>query len=319
MKYIILQGGIDGESVISLETGKNFSHEINKIVYAESATISPSREVEILNPNGVITTKFNKEKEFYYFLKENNYGVINALHGKFGEDGTIQKILNKYKITFTGPSAESAGITFNKYNTQKFVREIVITPKTIKITKHSHIDINAINKRLGDYPYIIKPNRGGSSIGVDLIRNKNQLASYLSNINTTVLLQEFIRGREFSIGSINFDNKFWDLPITEIMPEGEFFDFKNKYTKDIAREITPANIPINITAKIKKTAINIHSKLDLGVYARHDFILKGNDIYFLEVNSLPGFTSNSIVPQQLKAVGKYDLFFKTLVEKLSLP
>lgn len=268
---------------------------------------------------GMVTYTFTNENDFCKYLSKFNYYVINALHGKYGEDGYIQKFFDDYKITYSGPESRAASITFDKHKTTNLIAKSdiqVFLPKEIIIKKgSSEIEIN---KQIFDsqlnFPLIAKPNSDGSSIGLKKLYDRTELAALLSQIEIKYLLQEFLVGREFSIGVIQEPRRdYWDLPITEIIPRNELFDYESKYTENGTKEITPGNLDIENTDKLKTFSKQIHSLFKLGLYSRSDFIITENKIYFLEVNSLPGLTINSILPKQLSHVGKYDDFMRILL------
>ncbi len=319
MNRCVIYGAPSSEHEVSVNTMKTVSNWCEKqnikldfCEWSKTGEFNFSRGMEVFT--------FKSINSLCEYLSNNKYYVINALHGKFGEDGYVQKFLDEFNVSYSGPKTVSASITFDKHETFKKIKnsDIQISlPKEILIEKGTKSEevIQEINEVGLSFPLIAKPNADGSSIGLQKIKNNSELLGLIKNVNVDFLIQEYLEGREFSIGVVHDDDydDFWDLPATEIISGNELFDYESKYTENGTKEITPGNLDIENTDKLKTFSKQIHSLFKLGLYSRSDFIITENKIYFLEVNSLPGLTINSILPKQLSHVGKYDDFMRILL------
>ncbi len=263
-------------------------------------------------------------KGFLKYLKDQNGVFVNAMHGEFCEDGWIQEYLEEAKIPFTGPSSKSAKLSMDKIASQEVVKDLIDIIPTKNITvKGSSEDREALIREIismrWNYPLFLKPNAKGSSVGIYKIKNEKELANIVDTLSPdTYLVQPCIEGTEISIGTVCDKGKYLDLPATEILPKGEFFDYKSKYTNGGSNEITPARISEEVMNMVKRMSINIHKRLNLGCYSRTDMIIgKDGKIYYLETNSLPGMSKTSLLPQQLKAIGKLEEFGDILLRNIN--
>lgn len=308
----IIYGSPSSEHEVSVESAKNI------INFAESVPVEISKffwekNGSVIFSRGKIIEKFESLETALFSGAIDKHYVINAVHGQFGENGYLQNLLDKRGISYSGPSAEAAKISFDKNKTQKIVQKFCKVPRTIFLKKGSIISKEEIEKSGISLPFIIKPNEDGSSIGVSLIKEWGSLNGIVLNPNQNYLIQEFVEGVEVSNGVVETGSEFWDLPITEIEHRKEIFDYDSKYSTNGANEITPARLTSELTQEIKRISREVHSELKIGLYSRSDFIIKDGQPVFLEINSLPGMTANSILPKQLRQVDKYEAFLKTLL------
>ncbi len=293
-QILILEGGYNEEHDISLKT----SAEIQKVLRKYKIKYRKLR----VNPKN-FESKIHKYK---------NYLCFNALHGPFGEDGQIQNILNKNKINYTHSSSRSSKICFDKFKSKQIIlNNKILTPKSI-IFRTNDLNVNKVLKIKNKFKkFIIKPNNSGSSFGIQIVKNKNELKNFLENINIfkmkvsnhkKFIVEEYIEGKELTVSTINFSKKIEALGVTEIKHDKSFFDYKSKYSKGLAKHILPAKISKKNYKKCLSLAIKAHNLLGCKSIARTDFILntKNNKIYFLETNSQPGLTSLSLLPEQAK-------------------
>lgn len=240
--------------------------------------------------------------------------AFNAMHGEFGEDGEVQKILDTLAIPYTGSNAHASGLAFNKARTKQEVKKFgVRTPRALLIDKSdAEGDMEGLALtifRSFPHPVIVKPVTGGSSIGVTIVNDFHTLAWALEaafKVSLQALVEEYIKGREATVGVIdNFrDEKAYALMPIEIIPpkENKFFDYDAKYSgKSIER--VPGNFTHDEKANLMEIAKKVHEGLGLAHYSRSDFILSRRGIYFLEVNTLPGLTEGSLLPKAIQAVG----------------
>ncbi|MGG0658717.1 D-alanine--D-alanine ligase family protein [Rummeliibacillus pycnus] len=215
-----------------------------------------------------------------------------ALHGGIGENGQLQALFDIYGIQYTGSCYESSLLAMNKIISKELMAfNGINTPRW---------DIYDFEKELPEinYPVVVKPNDNGSSIGVVILNNSDDLHTALEgikDISHTILIEEKIEGREFSVGIIGKTA----LPVIEIIPKKGFFDYQSKYQAGASEEISPANIPDSLAEELQNTALKVYNLLGLKVYSRIDFIVdKDNVIYCIEANSLPGMTQTSLLPQE---------------------
>ena len=228
--------------------------------------------------------------------------VFNIIHGDPGENGVLAEILEKNQIPQTGCDNYVSQLTFNKKKFIEFVDHLEIPcAKQILLKKKEMIDIEKILETI-KLPCIVKPNNGGSSIGVskvdyiDELENKIKIAF---NEDNQVLIETFLEGQEVSVGVINRNGKRIILPITEIISENELFDYNAKYLGE-SQEITPGNISKESEALIYKYIAKIYDNIELNGITRSEFIIVNQIPHILETNTIPGFTKQSIVPQQIE-------------------
>lgn len=221
--------------------------------------------------------------------------VFLALHGDIGENGKLQSLLDLYKIKYTGSGYDGCLISMDKN-----LSKILVKADNIKTAKWC---LNEMDNSIS-FPCVVKPLCAGSSIGISMVDNSEEYNSAISEAKKygrDVIIEEKICGREFSVGILN-DKA---LPVIEIIPKNnEFYNYKNKYQKNLTDEICPADISKNLSEELMKTAEKIHKILHLKFYSRIDFIVDDkNEIYFLEANALPGMTPTSLLPQEAAAIG----------------
>ncbi|HVZ76126.1 MAG TPA: D-alanine--D-alanine ligase [Candidatus Paceibacterota bacterium] len=240
--------------------------------------------------------------------------VLNAMHGHYGEDGEVQKVLDALAVPYTGSGAAASALAFNKARTKQAVKKFDIkTPRSILVSRgDAHGDTEALALaifRSFPHPVVVKPAIGGSSVATTIVNSYHMLVSALEEafkVSEQVLVEEFIRGREATVGVIdNFrGEKTYALFPIEIIPPASrpFFDYHAKYSGE-----TIERVPGNFTAVEKEELIRlakaVHEGLGLSHYSRSDFILSRRGIYFLEVNTLPGLTAESLLPKAVAAVG----------------
>ena len=228
--------------------------------------------------------------------------VFLALHGENGENGKIQAAFDLYGIKYTGTGYLGSAICMNKKIAKQFFRQAgVPCPQGISMKKSERADRFA--KTGLTLPCVVKPNCGGSSIGVSIVRSEQEYTQALDeafSYEDEILIEEYIEGREFSVGVI--EKKA--LPVIEIAPIEGFYDYRNKYKAGSAVETCPAELPEEVTKEMQRYAELVSEQIGLDTYARVDFLLDSeNRMYCLEVNTLPGMTPTSLLPQEAAAVG----------------
>ena len=239
--------------------------------------------------------------------------VFLALHGSCGEDGRVQATLELMGIPYTGAGYLGSAIAMDKDMTKRLVEDVVTTPgwKTVAY-KAEDIDGLVKNARL---PLVVKPVASGSSIGVSIAYTADELRKALTDgleLGGRTVLEEYIKGREIQVGIL--EDKA--LPSIEIIPKEGFYDYANKYQPGAALEVCPAEIPAETEEKLRAAALRVYETLGLSVYSRADFIVtEDGEPWFLEINTLPGMTPTSLLPQEAAAVGiDYNELCRRIVE-----
>ena len=286
-KIAVITGGTSSEREVSLKTGKFVSKALQELGY-KVKQIKVSDNIKILSLN---------LKNF------NPHIVFNALHGTFGEDGTVQKILKNLNFSYTHSDVQTSKIAMDKNKSKILFEKLKIpNPKSIVVKKSN---INQYLKKIPfPFPMVIKPVSEGSSVGVKICKNLNQLKKYKMLKSKKYLIEEFIFGRELTVGIMN--NRVMD--VIELKTKKEFYDYKSKYTEGMTKYIIPAPIPKHIEIKCKKYALKIHKNFRCKGITRTDFRYYENDpekkkIYVLEINTQPGMTPLSLVPMMAKNLG----------------
>ena len=238
--------------------------------------------------------------------------VFMALHGENGENGKLQAAFDLFGIKYTGSDYLSSAIAMNKdMAKQLFAYGDIPAPKGIGMTKETRED--DVTKLGLTLPCVVKPCCGGSSIGVTIVRDAEEFKAALDEAfkwEDHLIIEEYVKGREFSVGVL--EGKA--LPVIEIAPIQGFYDYKNKYKAGSAVETCPADLPEEISAKMRRYAERVAEVIGLDTYSRSDFLLdENNQIYCLEANTLPGMTPTSLLPQEAAVIG---INFNELCEKL---
>ncbi|HAY33935.1 MAG TPA: D-alanine--D-alanine ligase [Bacteroidetes bacterium] len=246
--------------------------------------------------------------------------VFLGVHGKFGEDGRLQNLLELRGMKYTGSGVFASALAMDKDVSKIILRQAgILTPEWIALSKSYPTDLEELNKKINStlsYPCVVKPNDEGSTVGLSIVqpdvedvqlKNSIELAFHYSD---KVIIEKYIKGRELTVPVIG-DEAF---PVIEIRPKDGFYDYEHKYTKGMTEYFCPAEIPAEVESLAKETALKAHKALGCSVYSRIDFMLDDkNDLYCLEVNTLPGMTETSLVPKSALANG---MNFNFLIEKI---
>lgn len=300
MNVAVVMGGYSDESVISLRSGQLILNNLDPSKYN-------SFEVHIL-PNDwsvvIEGEKFPINKADFSFTKEGvttTFDVaINTVHGTPGEDGHLQAYWELMDIAYTGCSFYQSALTFNKRDTLSVLSKFNI-PKanSIYVTKGDVIDGNKIAAELG-LPFFVKPNQSGSSLGVSRVSDLSQLQKALDFAfaeDKDILIESLLKGTEISVGVLKYNGETKVLGITEIVSENDFFDYEAKYLGK-SNEITPARISAEEEKLVIETAKKIYESLGMSGFSRTDFIIMNGIPHFIEINTNPGLSPQSIFPQQ---------------------
>lgn len=243
--------------------------------------------------------------------------ALILLHGSPGEDGTIQGLLDLLKIPYQGSGVLGSAIAMNKELSKKLYLDAGLpTPEAIQVRKGEPFDAAATVTKLG-LPLFVKPACGGSSLGMFRVSEANELAGAVAKslaYDDTVVVEAFIDGPEVTCGVLGNDDPK-ALPVIEIIPEGDspYFDYEAKYTPGATTEICPARISDALTTRVMDLAERAHRALHLKGYSRTDMMIRGEDIFLLETNTIPGMTRTSLLPRAAKVAG---LSFSALLDRL---
>ena len=296
-KIAVLMGGPSSEKKVSLKTGLFVSKSLNELGYI----------VKKIKVSNNVKNLISNLKDFKPHV------VFNALHGTFGEDGSVQRILKSLKLLYTHSGIHASSTAMDKNKSKILFNKIKIpTPRSLIIDKKN------INRYLIKppflFPLVVKPVSEGSSVGVKICKNLNELKKYKMHKLHRYLIEEFIPGKELTVGIMN--NKALD--VIELKTKKDFYDYKSKYTKGMTRYIIPAPIPKDIERKCKQYALKIHKHFGCKGVTRTDFRYNERDhsknkLYVLEINTQPGMTPLSLVPMMAKKNG---ISFNQLVESI---
>ena len=304
----VVYGGDSSEFVVSVKSSKNVFESIDPTIYNVWKVQMQGLNWEVFEGDEVIATI---DKDDFSFVKNGekiqfDFAYI-TIHGTPGEDGKLQGYFDLVKIPYSTCGVYSSALTFNKYFCSNYLRNFnVPMAKSVRLFKGDAIDTEKLVEELG-LPVFVKPNAGGSSFGVTKVKEKEQLLAALEMATTEsadILIEEFIDGPEFTCGLVKLSNQEILFPVTEVIPQNEFFDFEAKYTVGKTDEITPARISPELTNKIQQLSSRIYDLCDCSGIVRIDYILKDGEFYFLEVNTTPGMTATSFVPQQIAAMDR---------------
>lgn len=296
----VLMGGYSSEREISLKSGR----AIYEALKAQECDVIP------------VDIKEEDEEKILNLILESKIDLaFIALHGQLGEDGRIQSILEKAHIPYTGSGVKASRLALNKIESQNiFKKNDINVPAYVTLSRNNSVDLDAIIDELGDFPLVVKPSHEGSSIGITIVTQKEQWPKALDlawSYASDILVERYIQGREVTVGILDQTA----LPVVEICPHREFFDFTAKYEKGVTDYIVPAPMPHNQTVVLQDLALKSHRILGCSDFSRVDFILDENWVpYVLEVNTIPGFTATSLLP---KAAAEAGIPFDELVFRLT--
>ena len=302
----VLMGGYSSEHKISIKSGEVIFENINKSLFNPYKVIieknlwyvkdSDNNKCKILKDDFSVNIDGLKIKFDIAFI---------MIHGSPGENGIIQSYLEKLGIAYTGCNSFTSELTFNKNNCKRKLHQFEIPlADSFVLNFGDSIEIDKIIKRIG-IPCFVKANKSGSSFGVFKVDKKNDLQNAIKNafkFDKEIMIESYLDGTEVSIGVMKFKNEIKVFGITELVTENDFFDYEAKY-EGKSKEITPANISVDQQNAVIEIAKKIYSKLEMKGFTRSEFIFVNNIPYFLEINSIPGMTHESILPKQLYKIG----------------
>jgi D-alanine-D-alanine ligase len=237
-----------------------------------------------------------------------------ALHGSPAENGLIQPYFDNLNIPYTSCSAKVSALTFNKYDCNNKLKVLGFSCASSFLFKKGDDIMEEEIIKIVEIPCFVKPNGAGSSFGISKVRKKEDLKKAIQNAlkyDNKVIIEQFLDGIEVSCGVFCYENNIQALPITEIITENEFFDYQAKY-EGKAQEITPARINKKLTIEIQKLTTDIYKAMGLRGICRIDYIIMNKKPYIIEINTIPGLTEESLIPQQVKSANlKLSVIFKS--------
>ena len=341
IKVAIISGGLSSEREISLKTGKEVFKNLSSEAYDKFMIEMTADGRWLLQGNSQnLQKKGNHIKQESKSLTimpadraitKNDLRAFDvvflALHGKYGEDGKIQSLLDLLDIPYTGSGVLASALGMNKEKTLNLVSGLgVRVPKFIIINSLKASKIvkvkEQVRREIG-YPCVVKPNESGSSIGITIVKKPVNLKAAIKKAfreDRAVLIEEFIEGREITCGILGNSNngKLQALPPVEVIVSGTFFDYNAKYFSKKTKEICPADITSLQKQKVQYISKRIHEALGCDGLSRSDFRFKGNEYYFLEINTLPGLTAQSLCPKEARVAGMTFAEFLDKQVKLAL-
>ena len=339
MNIILITGGPSAEREVSIASSKsivkalrNLGHNVKVVDPINGDTMVPEDEifksgVKKDSPSLELLNEIHRksDRKILDCINSSIFDNIDlaflGVHGKFGEDGKIQTLLELRGIKYTGSDVFSSALAMDKDVSKIILNSAGIkTPDWIVLRKSSEEkDLKKINDNILNsigYPCVVKPNDEGSTVGLSIVQpdvEDVQLGRSIGlafNYSDKVLIEKYIKGRELTVPVIGNDT----FPVIEIRPKDGFYDYEHKYTKGMTEYFCPAEIPQEMEMKARESALKAHAILGCSVYSRIDFILdEENELYCLEVNTLPGMTETSLVPKSAAAMG---MSFDKLIERL---
>jgi len=316
-KVAIIMGGYSSEYQISLKSGnvvyqfldQNLYKGYRIHIFKEKWVYVDDNDNEFLIDKNDFSVTVTGEKI--------NFDVVfNAIHGTPGEDGLMQAYFELLGIPQSSCDYYQAALTFNKRDLLSVLKPYGIkTAISYYLNQGDEINEEEILKTVG-LPCFVKPNKSGSSFGISKVKTADELAYAIVNAykeDNEIIIESFLDGTEVSVGVINFKGKVTVLPITEIVSENDFFDYEAKYLGK-SQEITPARISDEMTAKVSAVAKKAYEVLKMSGFSRSEFIIVNGEPHMLEMNTIPGLTTESLIPQQAKEAGisLTDLFTNAL-------
>lgn len=300
LNVAVVMGGYSDESVISLRSGQLILKNLDQNKY----TIF---EVHILREGWFLVENESKfpinRADFSAEIngKKTTFDVVvNTVHGTPGEDGHLQAYWELLEIPYTGCGFYQSSLTFNKRDTLSVLSKFNIPKaKSVYLSKGDRINFDEISKTIG-LPMFIKPNQSGSSLGISMVKEASQFEKALEFAfaeDNDILIESYLKGTEVSVGVINYKGKTKVLGITEIVAHNDFFDYEAKYLGK-SEEITPARLTKDTEKRVNEIAIKVYEALGMVGFSRSEFIIVDEIPHFIEINTNPGLSPQSIFPQQ---------------------
>ena len=313
----VIYGGNSSEHHVSIQSGKNVAANLDRERYDVYEILIKGKSWTLIARNGEEMEPAEIDKTDFSAAGVHFDVAFIMIHGSPGENGLLQGYFEMLEIPFTTCNAFVSNIAFDKYSCKRFLDFAGVKfAKDCYIRKGRPYSPRSIVAQLG-LPLFIKPTNGGSSFGVTKVKSMEEIEPAVERAfleNDAVMAEEAIVGREVTNGIFTDRGKIVNLPVTEIVTEREFFDFEAKY-QGLSKEICPAPLPPHITEQIQQMTTHIYTFMGCSGLVRMDYIIKGEEIFFLEMNMVPGMTPMSLIPAQVRAAGiEIKEFFTALIE-----
>ncbi len=313
----VIYGGNSSEHQVSIQSGKNVAANLDRERYDVYEILIKGKSWSLIARNGEEMEPAEIDKTNFSAAGVHFDVAFIMIHGTPGENGLLQGYFEMLEIPFTTCNAFVSNIAFDKYSCKRFLDFAGVKfAKDCYIRKGRPYSPRSIVAQLG-LPLFIKPTNGGSSFGVTKVKSMEEIEPAVERAfleNDAVMAEEAIVGREVTNGIFTDRGKIVNLPVTEIVTEREFFDFEAKY-QGLSKEICPAPLPPHITEQIQQMTTHIYTFMGCSGLVRMDYIIKGEEIFFLEMNMVPGMTPMSLIPAQVRAAGiEIKEFFTALIE-----
>jgi D-alanine-D-alanine ligase len=317
MKVVVLLGGPSAEREVSLASGRAVAESLRRLGH-EVVEIDPSSVEESVAPPGHLS-----------FLGAPGFSgcdaVFVALHGEVGEDGRVQAVLDLAGVPYTGSGALASALSMNKDLSKKiFLSQGIPTPEWMLLSGRDGSESDPGlgppgPASLGGFPVVVKPNDQGSTIGLTIVKNQGEFPAAVrkaAGYSDEIMVERYIPGREITVSVLGSEA----LPVVEIIPEGGLYDYTRKYTKGASRYVVPAELDSDLETRVKDLGMRCFSALGCRGFGRVDMRLSpGNDVFCLEVNTVPGMTETSLVPMAAGALGvSFDEMIKRILESAGL-
>lgn len=313
----VIYGGNSSEHQVSIQSGKNVAANLDRERYDVYEILINGKSWTLIARNGEEMEPAEINKTDFSAAGVHFDVAFIMIHGTPGENGLLQGYFEMLEIPFTTCNTFVSNIAFDKYSCKRFLDFAGVKfAKDCYIRKGRPYSPRSIVAQLG-LPLFIKPTNGGSSFGVTKVKSMEEIEPAVERAfleNDAVMAEEAIVGREVTNGIFTDRGKIVNLPVTEIVTEREFFDFEAKY-QGLSKEICPAPLPPHITEQIQQMTTHIYTFMGCSGLVRMDYIIKGEEIFFLEMNMVPGMTPMSLIPAQVRAAGiEIKEFFTALIE-----
>lgn len=303
----IITGGDSSELVISLKSAGQVSLNLDPLRYNAWTVYIRGDDWHVKYPGNIEIPVDRKNFSFEEDGKEIRFDyAFIAMHGPPGENGELQRYFDALGIPYSSSGAESLALTFDKYASKTILREKgLLTANAVLLKKGNSFNASKVLDEVG-LPCFVKPNCGGSSLGVSRVSRAEDLENAVNlalSEDDEILVESFLSGPELTCGVLKTPASEFVFPVTQIIPRNEFFDYEAKYTVGMADEITPAKIDKGFAENCQEISSAIYDIMNCRGIVRIDFILHEEKLYFLELNGIPGMSMESIIPQQIRALG----------------
>ena len=303
----LVTGGYSGELEISLKSANEVARNLDPDKYKVFIIHIGQQDWTFQGEEGNEVVVDKNDFTVFYEGKHITFDcAFIALHGTPGEDGRLQGYFDMIGMPYTSCGMTTSAITFNKFFSNKIARSLgVKTADSVFMTGDNLLGKDEIIQKIG-LPCFVKPNNGGSSVGISRVDRREEMLDAMRKAlkeDDEIVIESYIDGFELTCGMLKHQGELIVFPLTEIISENSFFDFKAKYTESLRSEITPARVSNDLEERCKNISAFLYNEMNCKGLVRFDYIVNNDELYFLEVNTIPGMTAESIVPKQAQEMG----------------